>query len=82
MSSDMSCNAGEMHECQYHLIVLQVRQTAVSYDASTVLACCEDGTIWRWDSTAAPAPSDEEASAREEDDEGSHASTQGSDKME
>jgi hypothetical protein len=64
------------------LTVLQVRQTAVSYDASTILACCEDGTILRWDSTAAPAPSDEEASAREEDDEGSHASMQGSDEME
>ena len=27
----------------------QVRQTAVSYDGSTVLAACEDGTIHRWD---------------------------------
>ena len=63
MSSGMPCNA-RLHECHY-LIVLQVRQTAVSYDASTILACCEDGTIWRWDSTAALAASDEEASARE-----------------
>ena len=31
------------------LIILQVRQTAVSYDGSTVLAACEDGTIHRWD---------------------------------
>lgn len=62
--------------------MLQVRQTAVSYDASTILACCEDGTIWRWNSTAALASSDEEASAGEEDDEGSHASIQGSDEME
>lgn len=76
----MPCNA-RLHECHY-LIVLQVRQTAVSYDASTILACCEDGTIWRWDSTAALAASDEEASAREEDDESSHASMQGSDDME
>lgn len=30
-------------------IILQVRQTAVSYDGSTVLAACEDGTIHRWD---------------------------------
>ena len=29
--------------------MIQVRQTAVSHDASIVLACCEDGTIWRWD---------------------------------
>ncbi|KAL3148904.1 hypothetical protein ABBQ32_001772 [Trebouxia sp. C0010 RCD-2024] len=28
---------------------ITVRQTAVSHDASIVLACCEDGTIWRWD---------------------------------
>ena len=72
MSSGMPCNA-RLHECHY-LIVLQVRQTAVSYDASTILACCEDGTIWRWDSTAALAASDDKASAREEDDESSHAS--------
>ncbi len=76
----MPCNARQMHE-SHSLTVLQVRQTAVSYDASTILACCEDGTIWRWDSTASPAPSDEEGSAREEDDEGSHASIQGSDEM-
>ncbi|KAL0021903.1 hypothetical protein WJX79_001641 [Trebouxia sp. C0005] len=59
-----------------------VRQTAVSYDASIILACCEDGTIWRWDSAATPEPSDEEPSAREEDGESSHASMQGSDEME
>lgn len=28
---------------------LQVRQTAVSYDGTTVLAACEDGAIYRWD---------------------------------
>ncbi|CAO2833495.1 unnamed protein product [Amaranthus hypochondriacus] len=26
-----------------------IRQTAMSFDGSTILACCEDGTIWRWD---------------------------------
>ncbi|VVA98962.1 unnamed protein product [Arabis nemorensis] len=26
-----------------------IRQTAMSVDGSTILACCEDGTIWRWD---------------------------------
>ena len=77
----MPCNAGQMHEC-HSLTVLQVRQTAVSYDASIILACCEDGTIWRWDSAATPEPSDEEPSAREEDGESSHASMQGSDEME
>mmetsp|Transcript_6106 Transcript_6106/g.13268 ORF Transcript_6106/g.13268 Transcript_6106/m.13268 type:complete len:385 (+) Transcript_6106:260-1414(+) len=29
-----------------------VRQTAVSWDGCTVLASCEDGTIWRWDKVA------------------------------
>ncbi|KAH9651381.1 polycomb group protein FIE1 [Citrus sinensis] len=26
-----------------------IRQTAMSYDGSTILSCCEDGAIWRWD---------------------------------
>ncbi|CAK9225721.1 unnamed protein product [Sphagnum troendelagicum] len=26
-----------------------IRQTATSYDGSTILCCCEDGCIWRWD---------------------------------
>nr|GMD56171.1 polycomb group protein FERTILIZATION-INDEPENDENT ENDOSPERM isoform X1 [Ipomoea batatas] len=26
-----------------------IRQTAVSFDGSTILSCCEDGMIWRWD---------------------------------
>lgn len=26
-----------------------VRQTAISYDGSTILCCCEDGCIWRWE---------------------------------
>ncbi len=81
LSHCVASNAGQKHEYHY-LIVLQVRQTAVSYDASTILGCCEDGTIWRWDSTAASAPSDAEASAGEEDDESSHASMQGPDEME
>ncbi|KAG9150686.1 hypothetical protein Leryth_008145 [Lithospermum erythrorhizon] len=29
-----------------------IRQTAVSFDGSTILGCCEDGTIWRWDLVA------------------------------
>nr|WIL94302.1 FIE2 [Gladiolus x hybridus] len=26
-----------------------IRQTAMSFDGSTILSCCEDGSIWRWD---------------------------------
>lgn len=26
-----------------------IRQTAMSFDGSTILCCCEDGSIWRWD---------------------------------
>ncbi|XP_014522006.2 polycomb group protein FERTILIZATION-INDEPENDENT ENDOSPERM isoform X2 [Vigna radiata var. radiata] len=26
-----------------------IRQTATSFDGSTILSCTEDGTIWRWD---------------------------------
>ncbi|KAJ7981616.1 polycomb group protein FERTILIZATION-INDEPENDENT ENDOSPERM [Quillaja saponaria] len=28
---------------------LPIRQTAMSFDGSTILGCSEDGTIWRWD---------------------------------
>ncbi|XP_052166040.1 polycomb group protein FIE1 [Oryza glaberrima] len=37
-----------------------IRQTAVSFDGSTILACTEDGNIWRWDEVdhpTAPVPS-------------------------
>ncbi|KAK8651806.1 hypothetical protein V6N13_141388 [Hibiscus sabdariffa] len=30
-----------------------IRQTAMSFDGSTILCCCEDGTIWRWDAVPA-----------------------------
>ncbi|KAL0306421.1 UNVERIFIED_CONTAM: Polycomb group protein FIE1 [Sesamum radiatum] len=29
-----------------------IRLTAMSFDGSTILCCCEDGTIWRWDVVA------------------------------
>lgn len=31
-----------------------IRQTAVSFDGSTILACSEDGSIWRWDEVDHP----------------------------
>lgn len=34
---------------------LQVRQTAVSLDAQTILSCCDDATIWRYDQTVLQA---------------------------
>uniref|UniRef100_A0A0D9X464 Polycomb group protein FIE1 n=1 Tax=Leersia perrieri TaxID=77586 RepID=A0A0D9X464_9ORYZ len=32
-----------------------IRQTAMSFDGSTILACTEDGNIWRWDEVDQPA---------------------------
>ncbi|WOL18117.1 polycomb group protein FIE2 [Canna indica] len=29
-----------------------IRQTAMSFDGSTILSCCEDGSIWRWDTVS------------------------------
>jgi polycomb protein EED len=29
-----------------------IRQTATSYDGSTIMCCCEDGCIWRWDAVS------------------------------
>lgn len=29
-----------------------IRQTALSFDGSTILCCCEDGSIWRWDAVS------------------------------
>ncbi|GAB2210637.1 hypothetical protein Droror1_Dr00015910 [Drosera rotundifolia] len=34
-----------------------IRQTAISFDGSTILAGCEDGTIWRWDSITSASSS-------------------------
>ncbi|KAM0919379.1 hypothetical protein ACQ4PT_008286 [Festuca glaucescens] len=31
-----------------------IRQTAVSFDGSTILACCEEGVIYRWDEVDHP----------------------------
>ena len=41
--------------------ILQVRQTAVSYDGAMVLAACEDGTIHRWDLVQAGQQSSQQA---------------------
>ncbi|KAG9147812.1 hypothetical protein Leryth_003427 [Lithospermum erythrorhizon] len=30
-----------------------IRQTALSFNGSTILCCCDDGSIWRWDQVAA-----------------------------
>lgn len=51
---------------------ITVRQTAVSYDGSTILACCEDGTMWRWDSATSHDASDDEAQADEQVDAGAN----------
>ncbi|KAG2582544.1 hypothetical protein PVAP13_6KG367912 [Panicum virgatum] len=32
-----------------------IRQTAVSFDGSTILGAGEDGTIWRWDEVDHPS---------------------------
>ena len=37
---------------QVGLCCAQARQTAVSYDGSTILACCAAGTIWQWESAS------------------------------
>ncbi|CAN1761442.1 Polycomb group protein FIE1 [Linum perenne] len=34
-----------------------IRQTAMSFDGSTILSCCEDGTIWRWDAISSSSSS-------------------------
>ena len=33
---------------------MQVRQTALSYDGSILLAACDDGTVWRYDRADRP----------------------------
>lgn len=40
-----------------------VRQTAVSFDGKVILASCEDGSIWRWDSLVEETDSDQDQSA-------------------
>ncbi|WVZ95193.1 hypothetical protein U9M48_040989 [Paspalum notatum var. saurae] len=40
----------------HHQSKVPIRQTALSYDGSTILAAGDDGTIWRWDEVDHPSP--------------------------
>ncbi|KFK39391.1 fertilization-independent endosperm protein [Arabis alpina] len=44
-----SCPPVLITKLSHHQSKYVIRQTAMSVDGSTILAGCEDGTIWRWD---------------------------------
>jgi polycomb protein EED len=46
--SPPQCNVLKVPQCK-----ITVRQTAFSPDGRTLLYCCENGTIWRWDKAQA-----------------------------
>ncbi|KAJ1267159.1 hypothetical protein BS78_07G035300, partial [Paspalum vaginatum] len=51
-----SCPPDLTARLHHHQSKVTIRQTALSYDGSTILAAGDDGTVWRWDEVDHPSP--------------------------